>query len=127
MSRKKIYDLSVPTEESPSEPLALSVSHKDHKELAQSLADFLGCAVEDFPEGLGYANDEVKMNAHTGTHLDAPWHYYPTSEGITAKTVDEIPLEVNILPAKLQDLRFSHSGIQRHDDHRFQRSAAFFD
>jgi len=110
MNIKEIYDLSIPTEESPSEPLALNVTHKDHKELAQSLADFLGCSVEDFPEGLGYANDDVKMNAHTGTHLDAPWHYFPTSEGIKAKTIDEVPLEWCIGEGVVLDMRHKPTG-----------------
>ena len=110
MNIKEIYDLSIPTEESPSEPLALNVTHKGHKESAQSLADFLGCSVEDFPEGLGYANDDVKMNAHTGTHLDAPWHYFPTSEGIKAKTIDEIPLEWCIGEGVVLDMRHKPTG-----------------
>ena len=110
MKIKKIYDLSIPTEESPSEPLALQVTHKNHKDLAQSLADFLGCAVTDFPEGLGYANDEVKMNAHTGTHLDAPWHYFPTSEGKPAKTIDQIPLEWCVGDGVVLDMREKENG-----------------
>ena len=33
------------------------------------------------------------MGAHTGTHVDAPWHYFPFSEGKKARTIDELPLE----------------------------------
>ena len=33
------------------------------------------------------------MWSHDTTHVDAPWHYYPTSEGKPAKTIDQIPLE----------------------------------
>src|SRR5699024_6442262 len=29
----------------------------------------------------------------TGTHVDAPWHYAPTSEGKKSRTIDELPLE----------------------------------
>ena len=28
-----------------------------------------------------------------GTHMDAPWHYHPTSEGKESRTIDEIPIE----------------------------------
>lgn len=110
MKIKKIYDLSVPTEESLSEPLALTVKHLNHTDLAQSLADFLGCTVNDFPDGMGYANDEVKMNAHTGTHLDAPWHYFPESEGKPARTIDQIPLEWCIGDGVVLDLRHKAAG-----------------
>ena len=33
------------------------------------------------------------MTPHEGTHLDAPWHFAPTSEGKPSKTIDQIPLE----------------------------------
>jgi kynurenine formamidase len=95
---------------SASEALSVNITHQDHKELAQSLADFLGCTVNDFPEGLGYANDEVTINAHTGTHLDAPWHYYPTSKGVRAKTIDEIPLEWCIGNGVVIDVRHKPEG-----------------
>lgn len=89
----KIIDLSVPTEESPSEALALKVTHQDHKETAPVLAKFFGCEEKDLQGGLGYANDKVEMISHSGTHLDAPWHYAPQSEGKVARTIDQIPLE----------------------------------
>ena len=44
--------------------------------------------------GLGPAFEEVTAITHCGTHVDAPWHYGPTSEGgAVAKTIDECPLE----------------------------------
>jgi len=89
----QIIDLSVPTEESPSEALSLKVVHQSHEETAPVLAGFFGCKVEDLREGLGYANDQVELISHSGTHLDAPWHYAPKSEGRPAKTIDQIPLE----------------------------------
>jgi len=91
--KRKIIDLSVPTEESPSEALSLKVVHQSHEETAPVLAEFFGCKVEDLRDGLGYANDRVELISHSGTHLDAPWHYSPTSEGKPAKTIDQIPLE----------------------------------
>ena len=42
---------------------------------------------------LGWANDVLKISTHGTTHLDAPWHYGPLSEGRRARTIDEIPLE----------------------------------
>ncbi len=47
-----------------------------------------------FPKGFtGWANDTLKMGVHSSTHLDAPWHYGPASEGKAARTIDEVPLE----------------------------------
>lgn len=48
----------------------------------------------------GFAAEQIKFNAHTGTHLDAPYHFY--SNG---KTVDQIPVEVFQGEAVLVDLR----------------------
>ncbi len=47
----------------------------------------------DFPQGMGIALEIFKSDTHSGTHLDAPWHYGPTSAGLPAKTIDQVPLE----------------------------------
>jgi kynurenine formamidase len=89
----RIIDLSVPTEDSPSEPLRLEVTHEEHKASVALMKLFFGCGEEDLPQGLSWANDTVKMISHAGTHVDAPWHYSPVSEGRRARTIDEMPLE----------------------------------
>lgn len=89
----KIYDLSVPTEVSPSEPLPVHVEHESHRQSAAFMAGFFAARVEDLPDGNGWANDKVTMSSHAGTHVDAPWHYYPTCGGTRARTIDELPLE----------------------------------
>lgn len=42
---------------------------------------------------MGWAAEILEISTHAGTHLDAPWHYYPTTNGKPARTVDELPLE----------------------------------
>lgn len=42
---------------------------------------------------LGWANDVIKISTHGTTHLDAPWHFAPQSEGRPARTIDQVPLE----------------------------------
>jgi kynurenine formamidase len=37
--------------------------------------------------------ETLTLTTHDTTHLDAPWHFHPTSEGKPARTIDEIPLE----------------------------------
>lgn len=90
---RKFYDLNVPTEESISEPLPLKVVHQTHEETAASAAGFWGAKAEDLPEGKGWANDLIELYTHSGTHLDAPWHYFPKTGGKRAITIDEVPLE----------------------------------
>jgi kynurenine formamidase len=45
------------------------------------------------PNQLGWANEEIRLSTHGTTHVDAPWHYGPLSEGRPARTIDEMPLE----------------------------------
>ena len=89
----KFFDLNVPLEDSPSEPMPVKVVHQSHKESAAMMASFFDASVDDLPEGLGWANDTVTLITHAGTHVDAPWHYYPTCGGQKAKTIEELPLE----------------------------------
>ncbi len=89
----KIYDLSVPLEDSPSEPLRVHVEHQKHADTAEIMASFFGATPEDLPERLGWANDMITACSHNGTHVDAPFHYYPTCGGERARTIDELPLE----------------------------------
>lgn len=90
---RRLIDLSVPTESSPSEHLPVEVSHHEHRLSVGVMQMFFGCAATDLPHGLGWANDVVNMISHAGTHVDAPWHYHPLSEGRKARTIDEMPLE----------------------------------
>jgi kynurenine formamidase len=93
MYMPKFYDLNVPLEDSPSEPLRLSITYQNHEESAPMMAQYLQCTVSDFPEGQGWAVEQVNASTHNGTHVDAPWHYYPTSMGKRARTIDEMPLD----------------------------------
>ncbi len=53
-----------------------------------------GIDPNDWPfKGKAYATDFIEMGSHAGTHLDAPWHMAPESEGKPAKTIDQWPLE----------------------------------
>lgn len=63
----------------------------------------------DLPNGLGWAYEGVILGSHTGTHLDAPWHYHPTMDGgKRAITIDEVPLEWCFAPGVKLD--FSDKG-----------------
>lgn len=106
----KIFDLNVPTEDSPSEPLPVRVAHQDHAGSAAFMASFFDAQVEDLPNGLGWANDQAELGAHAGTHVDAPWHYYPTCGGEPARTIDQLPLEWFFGNGVVLDLRHKPRG-----------------
>ncbi len=65
----------------------------DHAQGAKIMQGIFSCSALDLPEGEGWAEDELRISSHLGTHVDAPWHYGSTCAGEKARTVDEIPLE----------------------------------
>lgn len=71
------------------------IYYADHAEGRDNMLSFFPKATEaDLPEGLGWAYETAVLGTHTGTHLDAPWHYHPTmNRGDRAITIDEVPLE----------------------------------
>jgi kynurenine formamidase len=60
--------------------------------------------------GLGPAFEEVTAITHCGTHVDAPWHYGPVSEGRPARTIEECPLEWFFSDGVVLDLRDKRPG-----------------
>ncbi len=44
-----------------------------------------------WPDGLGWAVEQVTLTTHSGTHIDAPAHYGPARHG-QARTIDQVPL-----------------------------------
>lgn len=92
----QIIDLSKTIQYNPGDPffMKVKVKHKSHKK-AKWLIRYLGLPFRLFPKNFsGWADDEIrKMGVHSTTHMDAPWHYGPLSEGKPAKTAEQIPLE----------------------------------
>ena len=81
----RLIDLSVPLEHnSTSEPLPGSIHYVKHggEGLAQ-MQQFFGVAADGlvWSDGEGWAIEDVHMITHTGTHVDAPYHYGRLSEG----------------------------------------------
>jgi kynurenine formamidase len=95
---RRIIDLSVALQNGvPSDPppSLVQIAYFDHEQTAAQVAGlFPGLTPEQLPDGRGWAVEQVQLNTHTGTHLDAPWHVHPTmSGGQRAITIDEVPLE----------------------------------
>lgn len=95
---KRLIDLSIAIEDGlPSDPPGMipQVQYILHQEGAESMKPYFpGMTSEDLPGGLGWAVEMVQLSTHSGTHLDAPWHYHPTMDGgVNALTIDQVPLE----------------------------------
>lgn len=92
----KIIDLSKPIQFNQDDPwfMKVRIKHKAHGK-SKWLIRLLGLPFKLFPKGFtGWADDTiVKMGVHATTHIDAPWHYSPTCNGLPSKTADQIPLE----------------------------------
>jgi kynurenine formamidase len=69
------------------------IDYWDHKTYAELRAPQIGLKNGYVHEWGFLAMEKVSMTPHEGTHLDAPWHFAPTSEGEPAKTIDQVPLE----------------------------------
>jgi kynurenine formamidase len=110
----RLIDLSVPLEHgAASEPVPAAIRHARHDgEGLRQMQQFLGVKPEDlvYSGGLGWAVEEVQALTHTGTHVDAPYHYGPTSEGRPARTIDQVPLEWCLAPGVVLDVRHLPAG-----------------
>jgi kynurenine formamidase len=115
MGRRRFVDLSIAIEEGlPSDPpdMIPKIQRMDHRAGAESMKLFFpGIKEEDLPQGLGWAFEKVELSTHSGTHLDAPYHYHPTMDkGKRALTIDEIPLEWCFGPGVVLDFRHKGDG-----------------
>src|SRR5262245_21112282 len=109
-----LIDLSVPLEhQAASESAPAQIRYARHEgEGLRQMQQFLGVRAEDlvYSGGLGWAVEEVQAITHTGTHVDAPYHYGPTSEGQPARRSDAIPLEWCFAPGVVLDVRHKSAG-----------------
>jgi len=82
--------------DAPHEPWKPSIRYLTHeREGLDWIKTTFGAKEEDLVHsgGKGAAFEEVTAITHSGTHVDAPWHYGPQSEGKPAKKIDELPIE----------------------------------
>jgi kynurenine formamidase len=110
----RLIDLSVPLQHmAASEPMPASIHYVTHE--AEGLAQMqqaFGVRTEDlvYSGGRGWAIERVEAITHTGTHVDAPYHYGPMSEGKPARRIDEVPLEWCYAPGVVIDVRHKADG-----------------
>lgn len=112
---KRIVDLSVPIQAGiASDPPALrpSIEYFDHSQTTQDLLiSFPNIGPEQLPDQEGWAIEWLHLTTHSGTHLDAPYHYASTMNGgERAITIDEVPLEWCFQPGVKLDFRHFPDG-----------------
>lgn len=113
----RIIDLSVPLDNEAKEPFPPNIEYETHDQGAQQAAQLLGLKASDFPDSEAWAVETVTLTTHTGTHVDAPWHYSSQTAGEPSRKIDELPLEWFYGHGVLFDFSDKEAGyeIQVHD------------
>lgn len=86
------------------------VKYQNHKFGSLAIRLLFRLSPKYLKTGMGWANDEIRISTHGTTHLDAPWHYAPVSEGKKARTIDQIPLEWCFSDGVVLDMRHKKDG-----------------
>jgi kynurenine formamidase len=115
MGNKRFIDLSISIESDlPSDPEMMipKIDYLDHAQGAEQMKDFFpGVKKNQLPGGLGWSVEFLTLTTHSGTHLDAPYHYHPTMDkGKEALTIDEIPLDWCFNDGVVLDFRQKNDG-----------------
>ncbi|MDX3910599.1 MAG: cyclase family protein [Sphingobium sp.] len=116
MEQSRLIDLSIPiSNRIITDPPIIkpTIQYSAHQEgAAQMLPFFPGLTTGDLPDGEGWASETLTLSTHSGTHMDAPWHYHSTTDdGRTpAPTIDEAPLDLFFRPGVKFDFRHFQDG-----------------
>ncbi|CAG9200784.1 Cyclase family protein [Paraburkholderia tropica] len=97
-------------------PLAPKITYQRHADtVPEFLAMLPGVQPQDFPDGEAAAAEWVTLTTHSGTHLDAPYHFHSTmdasfGEPKPSTTIDHVPLEWCFQPGVKLDFRHFPDG-----------------
>jgi kynurenine formamidase len=91
------------------EPNPHTIEYLDHTDTLEIGRHAFGLEPDAWRDGLAWAYERVTATTHSGTHMDAPYHYAPTSGGAPARRIDEVPLSWCLAPGVLLDM----TGIDR--------------
>lgn len=96
----RFIDLAVPFQNGNPEEKGFQTSnlqpeivYEGHEVNVNDYRSFFGLTEEEWEYGSGW--EKITTVAHAGTHIDAPYHFYPTTLNGEKKapTIDELPLE----------------------------------
>ncbi len=118
-TQRRFVDLSIYLENdvlSDPPPLAPKITYQKHADtLPEFMAMLPGTKAEDYPEGEAAAAEWVTLTTHSGTHLDAPWHFHSTMDAKLGGsrpsiTIDQVPLDWCFQPGVKLDFRHFADG-----------------
>jgi kynurenine formamidase len=82
------------------------IEYGTHGEMATRAGQLFGIGPEYWRNGGAWAIETVTLTTHSGTHVDAPYHYAPfTVDGKPARTLDDLPLRWCMGPGFVLDMR----------------------
>ncbi|WP_088458561.1 cyclase family protein [Acinetobacter soli] len=115
LKARKYVDLSVTLDNNPytdPPPLLPKIEYMDHQEgWPEMEAIFPGLELKDLPGEEAWAAERLIITTHSGTHMDAPWHYSSTTDGgKPAYGIDELPLDWCFRPGVKFDFRNKPDG-----------------
>jgi kynurenine formamidase len=117
--RVQVIDLSqrLSNATSAHEPMPHTIEYLDHRETLPIVQERFGLDETHWRDGLVWAHERVTLTTHSGTHIDAPYHYHPTSGGTPARTLDDLPFEWLMGDGVVLDLRHCDrvEGIRERD------------
>ena len=115
----RLVDISAPLRtDIPSDPpdMLPQIEYLDHRATAPRLAAYFGVGEDALPEGQYAAVERCTISTHNGTHVDAPYHYFPRMNeavvpgGEPSMRIDEVPLEWLYQPGVKLDFRNQPDG-----------------
>ena len=116
---RRFIDLSIYLENEPLSdppPLAPKITYETHKQTVEQMSRMIpGTTPEDWIDGEAAAAEWVTMTTHSGTHLDAPYHFHSTMDAKLGEkkpsiTIDEVPLDWCFQPGVKLDFRHFADG-----------------
>jgi kynurenine formamidase len=116
MNQPRFIDISMPiSNDVVTDPPIIkpTIEYSTHADgAAQMLPFFPGLTRDDLPDREGWATETLTLSTHSGSHMDAPWHYHSTTDnGATcAPTIDEAPLDLFLRPGVKLDFRHFENG-----------------
>ena len=117
--RFHVIDLSqrLSNDTSAIEPMPHAIEYFDHRDTVPLVEEKFGLGAAHWRDGLVWAHERVTLTTHSGTHIDAPYHYHPTSGGQPARTIDELPFSWLMGDGVLLDMRHvdREAGIREAD------------
>ena len=110
----RIVDLSMTLDDViPVDPpfLRPKIDYLDHTGGLKHMYAMYGILPGQLLDEQGLASETLTLTTHSGTHVDAPWHYHPTmNDGERSWTIDQVPLDWFFRPGVKLDMRHLPNG-----------------